>query len=252
MTKLSVNLDKIALVRNSRQFNIPNLQRAVKICFYNGSSGVTIHPRSDSRHATLDDIYDISNMEIVRNKYIELNIEGDIRDELINQAIRCNVTQYTIVPVEFVAEKTTTRGWKKEDGDCSLIVKKLKENGIRVCIFSDPKEEDVINIYEMGADCIEFHTNLYSINYKNLEYRNKELNKLKELSDFSKSIGLNVNFGHDLNSVNLHDLIIKTSPNEVSIGHSIISESIFEGLGIVVSKYVNICSKSSYYSTENV
>ncbi len=243
-TKLSVNIDKIALVRNSRNKEVPNLKRAVQVCFDSGCKSVTMHPRADNRHCKIQDIYDISCMKIFKKGYINLNIEGDLRDDLLKSVIECNVFQFTIVPVIRVNEKTTQRGWVREyDGDCYSFVQKLRKVGVKVFVFSDTEEDSIKYIKSVGADGVELHTKQYANSFYDDNKRDLELNKLLNSAKLAQSLGLLVNIGHDLNLYNLKLLIDNIDINEVSIGHELISESIFCGLENSIRSYIDILNK---------
>lgn len=237
-TSLSVNINKIATLRNARQGKEPDLVEAAKRIQEFGAHGITVHPRPDERHIKLKDVYDLKKIV-----FKEFNIEGYPSDAFIRLINEVQPEQVTLVPDPPEAV-TSSEGWDVIKNR-TLLTKVLSQiNGPRISVFIDPKtssEGDFIILNQMGCHRIELYTEAFAKAFddqKNLELTLKSyLNTAK----WAVESGLMVNAGHDLNQANL-GLFIKEVPyiSEVSIGHALISESLYEGLGLTVSKYLKI------------
>lgn len=237
MTTLSVNLNKVALLRNSRDIGVPNLIEAARVVIDSGANGITVHPRADARHSTLDDVLAIAGMPEIRSGAIEFNIEGDLRPELLRLAKAVRATQFTVVPVT-PGELTSRRGWRAYDDQNALVAAVAHFAGVsRVSVFSDANEASVNLAAEAGVDAVEFYTGDYAMAFGTAR-GDELLGILEQASNLARSRGLRVHAGHDLNQENLPPLIRRIQPDELSIGHAIISESVFKGLGQVVREYV--------------
>ncbi|WP_185867144.1 pyridoxine 5'-phosphate synthase [Blattabacterium cuenoti] len=240
MVKLSVNLNKIATLRNARGGNTPNvLQVAIDVQKF-GSQGVTIHPRPDERHITYKDVYEISSVITT-----ELNIEGNPTDQFMKLVLDVKPTQVTLVPDSEDAI-TSNSGWNTFLYQDFLTdkIKKLKDCGIRTSVFLDPKPELVSSVAKTGADRIELYTGYFAI-----EYALKKWNCIYPYVHTAKAAmnhHMLVNAGHDLNLDNISFLIEKI-PNisEVSIGHALINESIYMGLENTIQSYLKKIDKVS-------
>ncbi|WP_341653727.1 pyridoxine 5'-phosphate synthase [Blattabacterium cuenoti] len=238
MVRLSVNLNKIALLRNARGGNIPNIvQVAIDVQKF-GCHGITIHPRPDERHITYKDVYDISSVIST-----ELNVEGNPTEKFMKLVLDVKPTQVTLVPDSEYAT-TSTSGWNTFLYQDFLTdkIKTLKDYGIRTSIFLDPKPELVLYASKTGADRIELYTGPFSIGYEN-----KKWNCIDPYVNTSKIVvshHMSINAGHDLNLNNISFLIEKI-PNlsEVSIGHALIIESIYMGLENTIQSYLKIFRK---------
>jgi pyridoxine 5-phosphate synthase len=237
-TLLSVNLNKVALVRNSREGDRPSVVQAARIAMAAGCRGLTLHPRSDERHATLRDVADLGALPEVRDGSVELNIEGDFRRTLVEAAKAAGARQFTIVPVE-PGEITTGRGWKRRDGldELRKAVDFFAPNA-RVSVFVDAEEEGIRMAAEAGAGAIEFHTKDYAETFGTPE-GDAVLDQICRMGDLARSLGLRVNAGHDLDTRNLPPLIRRLRPDEVSIGHALISDAILAGLGGVTLQFLD-------------
>ena len=236
-TNLSVNLNKIALLRNARQDNWPNLKDAARVIVEAGAQGLTLHPRADARHATLADVKVLANLDAVRSGAAELNVEGDLRPDLIETIMAVMPTQFTVVPVE-PGEITSERGWRSRDDQAGLKRTVALINGrSRVSVFADVCKESIELIANAGADAVEFYTGPYAVNFGN-EIAERELEKLENAASYARSLGLRVHCGHDLNRKNLTPLLDRISPDEVSIGHALVGDAVFEGLSNVVRSYL--------------
>ena len=242
-TTLSVNLNKVALLRNSRDIGVPNLIDAARVVIDNGAKGVTLHPRADARHATLDDVLAISEIPEVKSGAIEFNIEGDLRPELLRLAKAIKATQFTVVPVT-PGELTSRRGWRAYDDQNALVQTVGNFRGVsRVSVFSDAAEASVRLAADAGVDAVEFYTGDYALAFGTAP-GDEFLAQLEDAANLARSLGLRVHAGHDLTQENLPRLIARIHPDELSIGHAIISEAVFKGLGQVVREYVACVNNS--------
>jgi len=245
MTHLSVNLNKIALVRNARTLGIPSVTKAAKTCIAAGAFGITVHPRPDERHIRYSDVYELK--PIVSK--VEFNIEGNpLEGRYMEIMPDIRPTQATLVP-DVIGAVTSDHGWdinKENITKLTPIINKLKELGIRVSLFVDPVIETVEKARHLGADRIELYTEPYARAFsqkKNLdEYTAKYAAAAKRAND----IGLGVNAGHDLNLDNLAFFCKNVKPVlEVSIGHALISDAIDMGLSSAVKAYCKILKENS-------
>ena len=242
-TTLSVNLNKVALLRNSRDIGVPNLIEAARVVIDNGADGLTLHPRADARHATLDDVLAIAEIPEVKSGAIEFNIEGDLRPELLRLAQGVKATQFTVVPVT-PGELTSRRGWRAYDDQSALLRTVEGFRGVsRVSVFCDAAEASVRLAADAGVDAVEFYTGDYALAF-GTPRGDKFLAQLEQAADLARSLNLRVHAGHDLTQENLPLLLKRIRPNELSIGHAIISESLFKGLAQVVREYV-ACVKNN-------
>lgn len=232
-TKLSVNINKVALIRNSRGGNVPDVLQVALDCEKFGAEGVTVHPRPDQRHITYDDLYVLK-----KNISTELNIEGNPTDTLLKHIISVKPHQVTLVPDEPSA-LTSNKGWdiKKNHKFLTEICATLKKEGIRVSIFVDPVENIIKDASQVGADRIELYTEEYAVNYGNSK-QDSTLQKYVLCAKIAKEQNLGVNAGHDLNKENLKLFAESVAPlNEVSIGHSLISDALYLGLQNTIQVY---------------
>ncbi|MBT8327891.1 MAG: pyridoxine 5'-phosphate synthase [Bacteroidia bacterium] len=234
MTKLSVNINKIATIRNARGGELPSVVEAAKAIENFGGEGITIHPRPDERHITRQDVYDLK--DVVKTEY---NIEGYPSDDFIAMVLEVKPTQVTLVP-DGPDVITSNAGWDCINQKEGLIpiIKKFKDAGIRVSIFLDPVVEQVNAAQECGADRIELYTEEYAAQFND----NKEsaIAPYIAAAKRAEELGIGLNAGHDLNLENLAYFAIEL-PNllEVSIGHALISDALYYGLNNVVQMYKN-------------
>ena len=232
MTKLSVNVNKIATITNARGQNTPNIVDAVMNCQKFGADGITVHPRPDERHITKRDIFDIKPKITT-----EYNIEGYPTDDFIDMVLNVQPNQVTLVP-DSPDVITSSSGWDtiKFQSYLKNIISKLKNSGIRTSIFVDPIIDIVQGAKECGGDRIELYTEDYANNYN--------LNKDKAIEPYviaakkANEMGIGINAGHDLNLNNLN-FFANNIPNllEVSIGHALISDAIYLGLENTIQMY---------------
>ena len=245
-TMLSCNLDKIALLRNSRDGFGPDPLAAAKICIANGAGGLTLHPRADRRHALFSDLRDFSQLTR-QHPGIELNIEGDLRPDLIALVHELQPEQFTVVPVDR-GEKTSSRGWRDGDDQSGLQdFIKGKPAKTRVSVFVDPTQDSVERAIKAGATSVEFYTGDFALAEARqsqerqsaalqAEFDN-QCNRLKSAVEFARKRGARINAGHDLTLFNLALLVRMIQPDEVSIGHSLIADALNYGLAETVKKY---------------
>lgn len=235
MTKLSVNVNKIATIRNSRGGNVPNVCQVAIDCQKFGADGITIHPRPDERHITTQDVYDLRKVVTT-----EFNIEG-YPDERFMKLIRDNMpTQATLVP-DSPNVLTSDEGWDtvKYKELLTEVIKELKEIGVRVAIFVDTKPDNIKGAKDVGADRIELYTGPYAEQYE----QNKEeaVRPYTKAAEYAHELGLEINAGHDLSLDNMaYFKEMVPHLKEVSIGHAVISEALYLGLEKVVKGYTKI------------
>lgn len=244
---LSVNLNKIALLRNSRGSNYPNLENFALKALDMGAEGITLHPRPDHRHATSDDVLHLS--KIVKDYGAEFNIEGNPFEEKsgdylgFNELIKiCEPTQATLVP-DTLDQITSDHGWTSGDHDENLMstILLLRSYANRVSLFIDPNIESVDYAKSVAADSIELYTEDYANSYKSDDVSSFGLVEgYKEVIIHAKSLGLRVNAGHDLNLENLPALKALNLIDEVSIGHAIIVDALNFGFEDTIKRYIQI------------
>lgn len=232
MTRLSVNINKIALIRNARGGNYPNLVQVAMDCERFGAEGITVHPRPDERHVRYKDVYDLK--EVVQT---EFNIEGYPNDKWLTVVKEVKPHQATLVPDPPDAI-TSSEGWDtiRHQEFLKEIIKDLKAQGIRVSLFCETDEKYIEGAKEAGADRIELYTGPYAENYN--DNREQAIKYYSRAAEYAESIGLKVNAGHDLNLENLRFLKERIPfLAEVSIGHALISDALYYGLENTIQMY---------------
>ena len=242
MIRLSVNVNKVATLRNSRGGREPQVPAAVAACLHAGATGITVHPRADRRHITSDDVHDIDRALAGKRPGVELNIEGDPRPDLLDLVCEVRPDQCTLVPV-IPGEITSQAGWTAgpEADRLRPIVGDLNTRGIRISLFVDPTEEAVRLAASIGADRIELYTEPFARAFVRGPDAAKDSFALyKTAAELAHALGLGVNAGHDLDLDNL--VMFRGLPHldEVSIGHAIISRAVFVGLEAVVREYLTV------------
>ena len=234
MTKLSVNINKIATLRNARGGNVPDLLKVAKDIERFGAQGITIHPRPDERHIRYQDARDLK--KIVST---EFNIEGNPEQSFMDLVLEVKPTQVTLVP-DAVDAITSSAGWDtiKHADFLSEIIKELQNNDIRVSVFVDPVLKMIEGAKLINADRIELYTEAFAHEY-GLGNKNGILPYI-EAANLANSLELGINAGHDLSLDNIQ-FFKQSIPNllEVSIGHALISEALYLGLDNVVNMYLN-------------
>lgn len=240
MVKLSVNINKIALIRNSRGANYPDIVQVAKDCERFGAQGITIHPRPDERHAKYQDVFDLKSVLIT-----ELNVEGNPQDKFIKTVCEAKPAQVTLVP-DGPQAITSNAGWdtQKNRSFLSEITKEFQGNGIRVSIFVDPVESMVEGAKLCGADRVELYTEEYAKKFSKGSSKAIEPYVLAALK--AKELGLGLNAGHDLNLDNLSYLCAHLPAlKEVSIGHALVCDALYFGLENTVQMYLREIAKGA-------
>jgi pyridoxine 5-phosphate synthase len=238
MTKLSVNINKVATLRNARGGNNPDLLKVAKDIQNFGADGITIHPRPDERHIKYSDAINLKDVV-----HTELNIEGNPIDKFVELVLNVKPEQVTLVP-DSVDVLTSNAGWntKKEYKYLRDVIEVFKKEDIRTSIFVDPDIESIKYAEKTNCDRIELYTELYANNYDTQKEKTIEL--YINCSKLANKLGMQVNAGHDLNLKNI-EFFSKNMPflDEVSIGHALISESLYIGLENVINLYINKLNK---------
>ena len=234
MTHLSVNINKIATLRNARGGNVPNLLQVATDIQGFGAQGITIHPRPDERHIRYQDARDLKPLV-----YTEYNIEGNPQHNFIDLVLECRPEQVTLVP-DAIGAITSSAGWDtlKNESYLTEVIAEFKRNGIRTSIFVDPVLKMIEGAKKTGTDRIELYTEAFAHQYG--------LGNLNAIEPYTKSavlcndLGLGINAGHDLSLDNIK-FFKENIPGllEVSIGHALISEALYLGLDNVVNMYLN-------------
>lgn len=233
MTKLSVNINKIATIRNARGGNMPDVLKAAIDCELFGAQGITVHPRPDERHIRYSDVYEI--YPLVKT---EFNIEGNPIPRFIDLVLEVKPAQVTLVPDSHDAV-TSNAGWdtQKHKSFLKEIVSEFKSHGIRTSIFVDPVNDMVYHAADTGTDRIELYTETYAHQYQ--ANRSAAIAPYIEAARVATQYGLGINAGHDLDLNNLWYLV-RTIPEilEVSIGHALVSEALYMGLEKTIQLYL--------------
>ncbi|MFV0248970.1 MAG: pyridoxine 5'-phosphate synthase [Tenacibaculum sp.] len=234
MTKLSVNINKIATLRNSRGNNVPDLLQVAKDVQSYGAQGITIHPRPDQRHIKYEDAYNLKPLITT-----EFNIEGKPISKFMDLVLGIKPTQVTLVP-DADEVLTSNAGWDTITHKLYLkdIIGSLKEAGIRTSIFIDTNLKYIEAAAKTGTDRIELYTEKYASNFQ--KDNKKAIKPYIKAAVLAHELGLGINAGHDLNLQNI-GFFKQNIPNlaEVSIGHALISESIYLGIQNVINMYLN-------------
>lgn len=231
MIRLGVNIDHVVTVREARGGSRPDVLTAARIALEHGADGITVHLREDRRHINDADVYALRNMLDTG-----LNLEMSIADEIVEIAVTVKPEQATLVPEK--REELTTEGGLdvfSEKVRVKDVVKKLKDQGIRVSLFIDPDIAQIEATIAVGAPCIELHTGEYA-NAVGAQEKEKQLARLIHAAAFAHKNGLCVNAGHGLDYDNVSNIVAIPCIHELNIGHSLIAEAIFTGLGPAVAK----------------
>jgi len=233
MTRLSVNINKVATLRNARGGNLPDIINIARDIERFGAEGITVHPRSDERHIRYQDVMDLKDVVTT-----EFNIEGYPSREWIDLVVSIKPAQATLVP-DGPDQLTSDHGWDtlNQEGLLLDIISELKQCGCRVSIFIDPDKKLIEGALKTTTDRIELYTGPFAQNFTT--NRESAVAPFVEAAKFAESIGLGVNAGHDLNLDNLKYFKDSVIPlDEVSIGHALISDSLYFGLEDTVGKYL--------------
>jgi len=246
MTRLSVNLNKIALLRNQRNIGIPSVIESAKTVIRAGAYGITVHPRPDQRHIKFSDVYELAEM-LTGDFNVEFNIEGNPFTGKYMKIVRdVKPTQATLVP-DLPGANTSDHGWElqKAQGRLVPIVEELKDLGIRVSLFMDADIPGIELAGELAADRVELYTEPYARAFRTNEKLDETLEKYAGAAKAAQEIGLGINAGHDLNLKNLGKFCAAvTGILEVSIGHALIAEALEMGLYNTVKEYLKVLSQN--------
>jgi len=244
MVRLSVNVNKVATLRNARGGNIPSVLEAVEVCIAAGAPGITVHPRADRRHISPEDVRAVARVLRDTAPAVEFNIEGDPRPELLDLVDEVRPDQCTLVPV-IPGEVTSQAGWQPGPATERLpqVVERLRSRGIRVSLFVDAMPDPIRWAASVGAHRVELYTEPFARAYeRGPDMAVRSFPQYVECARLAHALGLGVNAGHDLDLANL--VLFRTLPflDEVSIGHAIISRAVFVGLSTVVREYLQVLS----------
>ena len=241
MIQLSVNVNKVATLRNSRGGAIPSVLDAVRVCVDAGVPGITVHPRADARHITATDVREVAALLRTLGRHVEFNIEGDPRPDLLALVHEVKPTQCTLVPVR-PGEITSQAGWASDTPreEIGPVVRDLRARGVRVSLFVDPEERPIRWAAEMAAERVELYTEPFARAYERGPQAAEESYAMyARAATLAQSLGLAINAGHDLDLDNLR--VFRRLPHlaEVSIGHALISHALFVGLDRSVREYLD-------------
>jgi len=238
MTKLSVNVNKIALLRNARALDMPDVGRLAGLALQSGASGITVHPRPDERHIRKSDVLPLSEV-IKQFPNAEFNIEGNPFHQLMDIIRTIKPHQVTLVPDD-IAASTSDHGWDLATDGARLepIIQELKALEIRVSLFMDPLADQMIVAKELGADRIELYTEAYANAYKTND-QDHVTGKYHDTAVSAAKVGLGINAGHDLNLDNLSYFLSQVPQvEEVSIGHALTADALEYGIENTVQRYL--------------
>lgn len=239
MTKLSVNVNKIALLRNSRTIGIPDVARAARICIEAGAHGITVHPRPDARHIRERDVDELATL-LKETPAVEFNIEGNPFPAFMEIVRRVRPAQCTLVP-DSPEAFTSDHGWnlKAHGAQLKPIINELKSQSIRVSLFMDADASQIARAAEVGADRVELYTEPYAAAYGS-DRGDEVFDLFARAAAKAAEVGLGVNAGHDLNLDNLGKFCAIPNLLEVSIGHALVADALEFGLAGAVRKYLGV------------
>jgi pyridoxine 5-phosphate synthase len=249
MIKLSVNVNKIALLRNARSLdlNLPDVCEAARTIAQAGADGITVHPRPDQRHIRYDDAYRLSEMLRADFSGVEYNIEGNpFTGRYMEIVLELRPDQATLVP-DLPGANTSDHGWDlngENQKKLIPVIRKLKNAGIRTSIFMNPDCEQIKLAKQIGADRVELYTEPFARSFRTGQNLQETIGLYADAARAAVDAGLGVNAGHDLNLQNL-GFFVRSVPGilEVSIGHALIADALYFGLSAAVRKYLEIISK---------
>ncbi|MGH1340564.1 MAG: pyridoxine 5'-phosphate synthase [Nannocystales bacterium] len=249
MVRLSVNVNKIATLRNSRSAQsgdrstgYPSVVEATRVCVEAGATGITVHPRPDARHITLTDVREIAAFLAPMRDRVEYNIEGDPRPELMDLVSEVRPHQVTLVPVR-PGEITSQAGWAVATPvePMRALIERMHASGVRVSVFVDPHPAPIDWAADLGADRIELFTEPFAQAFARGEAEGRaSFETYAAAAEHAHARGLGINAGHDLDVHNLRLFGALPHLDEVSIGHAIVGDAVFEGLAPVVRRYLDV------------
>ena len=237
MTRLSVNINKVATLRNARGGNLPDLEQFAKDCEAYGASGITVHPRPDERHVRRQDVYALKSLITT-----EFNIEGNPEQPFVDLVLDVRPEQVTLVP-DAVDQLTSNHGWdtRAHLAKLTTIVQLFKRAGIRVSVFVDADPVMVEYAAKAGADRVELYTGPYADMYDKNPVQ--AIDMYRPAAEKARELGLGLNAGHDLNLRNLHAFVAAFPwVDEVSIGHALIADALYLGINETIKQYNNALS----------
>ncbi|MBI4263901.1 MAG: pyridoxine 5'-phosphate synthase [Acidobacteria bacterium] len=246
MIHLSVNVNKVATIRNSRGGAVPSVLEAVEVCVGAGAPGITVHPRADARHIRPADVREIARYLTSLEGRVEYNIEGDPRPGLLDLVHEVRPDQCTLVPVR-PGEVTSQAGWSADTprAEMQRVIDGLRAAGIRVSVFVDPEEAPVRWAADLGADRVELYSEPFARAFERGDADARaSFAVYTRAAELAGSLGLGVNAGHDLDLDNL--VMFRKLPHlaEVSIGHALIGHALFVGLAHGVREYLDVLAAS--------
>lgn len=244
MTRLSVNLNKVALLRNSRNIGIPSVLRAAELSVDGGAHGITVHPRPDQRHVRPADVYELADF-LKQYPQVEFNIEGNPFPEFMDLVRTIRPAQCTLVP-DGPDATTSDHGWDLDEEAQRLepIIAELHDLGARVSIFMDADSAQWEKARELGADRVELYTQPYAEAFARNDF-DKVFEKFAVAAQSAQSAGLGVNAGHDLNLRNLGKFCEIPGILEVSIGHALVTDALEMGMSDAVRAYLHVLTASA-------
>jgi pyridoxine 5-phosphate synthase len=240
MAKLSVNVNKVATIRNSRGGRVPSVVEAVRVAIDAGAPGITVHPRADARHITAADVREIAEELAPLRGRVEYNLEGDPREDFVRLVLETRPDQCTLVPV-MPGEITSQAGWPSGTPREALagVIGAMRDAGVRVSLFVDPLPEMVRWARNLGADRVELYTEPFARAFEQGPAAAAgSFDVYAGTATLAHDLGLGVNAGHDLDLRNLSVFHSLPHLDEVSIGHALVSHALFVGLRQAVSDYL--------------
>jgi pyridoxine 5-phosphate synthase len=251
MVRLSVNVNKVATLRNSRtaqperrSSGSPSVVEAARVAVEAGAPGITVHPRADARHITFADVREVAQLVKPLRDRVEYNIEGDLRPDLMDLVAEVRPHQLTLVPVR-PGEITSEAGWPADTPHAELrgVIERMRELGVRVSLFVDAQLPAVEWAAHVGADRVELFNEPYARAFdQGPDAARASFERFVATAERAHEVGLGINAGHDLDLDNLALFATLPHLDEVSIGHALIGQAVFEGLAPVVKKYLAVLS----------
>jgi len=248
MIRLSVNVNKVATLRNARGGVVPDVCEAVAVCVQAGAPGITVHPRPDERHITRKDVAQVAALLRETAPGVEFNIEGDPSADFVDLVVAARPHQCTLVPV-VPGEITSQAGWSASTSPERLlaVIARLHAEGIRVSVFVDPEEAPIRWAKRLGADRVELYTEPFAKAFaRSRDEGRASFETYAAASTLAHTLGMGVNAGHDLDLANLEVFRELPHLDEVSIGHALIAHALYVGLDRAVRDYLAAVSSSAF------